>query len=68
MRSEQGSGTFVFKRQWGAEPKQLYYQYWPKGLSLKERRARYRLFISTWKMLPLSFTKAFGPMLRRYIP
>lgn len=72
LRSQWGSGTFKFKEQWGAEPKQLYYQYWLKGSGripkIDPNSLKYRIFSSCWRKLPLSTTRIFGPMIRRYIP
>jgi len=70
-KSSWNSGTFRFKKQWGAEPKQLYSQYYlsPGALmpevnhtSLKDRVA-----IGVWKRLPLRVTKALGPRVRKNI-
>ena len=71
-RSAWNAGTFKFKEQWGAEPKQLYYQYYsPKpgkvsGLNASDLKVR--CFISIWKRLPIFIAKPLGPVLRRYIP
>ena len=71
-RSEWNSGTFKFKEQWGAEPKQLYYQYYlPKSdnvPSLNQSSLKYRCFTWTWRKMPLVITNSLGPLLRRNIP
>jgi FemAB-related protein (PEP-CTERM system-associated) len=69
-RSTPGSGTFEFKRRWGAEPVQLHWQY-------RERTAgRYcpttegtgfGLAGWAWKKMPVSLTKVVGPGIRRQI-
>ena len=68
-RSSKGSGTFEFKRRWGAEAKQLYWYYLPQGKipSPSTEKERYRPLIEVWKRLPISLTKLIGPTLRRGI-
>lgn len=71
-RSTPGEGTFRFKKQWGAKPVQLYWQY------LLEQNARlpelnpdnpkYRLAIRIWQKLPVAVTKVLGPGIVRNIP
>jgi FemAB-related protein (PEP-CTERM system-associated) len=67
-RSSPGSGTYRFKKQWGAEEEPLHWQF-------VSRRARdnamphadnpkYQWAIRTWSRLPLSVTKFVGPLLR----
>ncbi len=71
-RSEWNSGTFRFKEQWGAQPKQLYYQYYstkPGNVSgLNASDLKVRCFRSIWKRLPVFIANPLGPVLRRYIP
>ncbi len=74
-RSRWDSGTFVFKMNWGAEPRPLYQQYYLNGISQPpavgssmEAHAKYRLFVKVWRRLPLSVTEALGPQLRRRMP
>jgi FemAB-related protein (PEP-CTERM system-associated) len=71
-RSSPGTGTFEFKRQWGATPQALAWRSFPlrsgavptfSGGGLRER-----LFVEGWKRLPLSLTVWLGPRLRRSIP
>ena len=71
-RSQKGSGTFKFKKQWGAETRDLYYQYYlhkakqiPTGSS---GRNAYRLISNTWKQLPLGVANFLGPIIRKSIP
>ena len=68
-RSSRDSGTFRFKKQWGANPEPLYWQYIssagsetpsPESPSLRERA-----LIETWKRLPVGMTKALGPTIRK---
>ncbi len=64
-RSTPEEGTFNFKKQWGATPVQLYWQYWlADGKSqpnLSMNNSKYSLPVRVWKNLPLSLTKKLGP-------
>jgi serine/alanine adding enzyme len=71
-RSIQDSGTFRFKKPWGAESHQLYYHYHlnrtktvPNSSTKSESRNR---FSEKWKKVPLPITRIIGPMLRRLLP
>jgi len=67
-RSNPGSGTFKFKRQWGAEPMTLcWYNPVVSGTDhagLHNIRAKAENF---WSCLPLSVSNCMGPKLRKYI-
>lgn len=71
-RSSKESGTQEFKRRWGSEEIQLYWEYpyvrnrMPKNVS--PSNARYNTMISIWKRLPLSVTNTIGPFIVRGIP
>lgn len=71
-RSTPGEGTYRFKKQWGAQPVQLYWQYLlEKGRKLPELNPdnpKYRLAIKVWQKLPVSLTKMIGPHIVRNIP
>ncbi len=71
-RSTPHEGTFNFKQQWGAEPQQLYWEYWlSEGRSLPDRspkNPKFAAVISAWRRLPLAVTRAVGPMIVRGIP
>jgi serine/alanine adding enzyme len=74
-RSTADSGTFNFKKQWGAEPVQLYWHRW-------ERRARpvtanevelkrgglMERASDAWKRLPLPVANTLGPLLSPKLP
>lgn len=64
-RSTPGEGTYLFKRQWGAYPVQLYWHYWlPEGKPLPNlsfNNSRYGLPVKVWKNLPVSVTRKLGP-------
>jgi FemAB-related protein (PEP-CTERM system-associated) len=67
-RSTRGSGTYHFKRQWGALEMPLYWYTIPirPGLSLDDSTASSRL-VDFWKHLPLSVTRQLGPRVRKYL-
>lgn len=71
-RSTPNEGTFHFKKQWGAEPSPLYWEYIlmggeaPKDLSPKN--PKFGAAIAVWKRLPVSVTTALGPHIVRSIP
>jgi FemAB-related protein (PEP-CTERM system-associated) len=71
-RSQWGSGTLMFKRQWGAKPYPLFYEYaLPSGGSMPDTdptNPRYRFARSIWKKLPTFAVKALGPRIIRDIP
>jgi serine/alanine adding enzyme len=70
-RSSVGSGTYNFKRQWGAEPMQLYWQVLSKngnhGGNFSADNPRYRVILEAWRRLPLAFTNFLGPHIRKYL-
>ena len=70
-RSTRDSGTYRFKRQWGAEEEPLFWYTIPIGrrVSLptgKGGRTATRL-VGLWRHLPLSFTQRVGPHVRKYL-
>jgi len=71
-RSTPDEGTYNFKKQWGAKPVQLYWQYLLReGDALPEvnpTNPKYRLAIQTWQRLPLMLTNLLGPHIVRCIP
>ncbi len=71
-RSSTDSGTFRFKKQWGAKPKQLYWHYWMRDggelPQLNPNNPKYQLAIKIWQKLPLALTKFIGPMLVKNLP
>jgi FemAB-related protein (PEP-CTERM system-associated) len=71
-RSSLGSGTYNFKRQWGAEQTQIYWQVLSRkdisrGTAFSVGSPKYRLVLEMWKHLPLALTKLIGPHLRKYL-
>ena len=71
-RSTPGEGTFHFKRQWGAQPHELVWEYWAaddRALpDLSPKNPRFGLAIRTWQRLPLGVATALGPHIVRNIP
>ncbi|TKB65210.1 MAG: FemAB family PEP-CTERM system-associated protein [Nitrospira sp.] len=70
-RSTMGSGTYDFKKQWGAEPKQLHWQMLSvsgaAGATISTDDAKYRFLLELWRRLPVSMTRLIGPKIRRYL-
>jgi len=71
-RSTIHSGTYRFKKQWGAKPVQLCWNYWIKdgGVlpKINPENPKYSLAIKVWKRLPLPFSRLVGPLLVRNLP
>jgi serine/alanine adding enzyme len=71
-RSTVDSGTYRFKKQWGAQQKQLYWHYWlPVGQDIPQltpRNPRYRLAVGVWQHLPLWLANHLGPRIVRNLP
>lgn len=71
-RSTPHEGTYNFKKQWGALPVQLNWQYLMDALGhlpeLNPGNPKYRLAIRVWQRLPVSVTKLLGPPIVRNIP
>jgi FemAB-related protein (PEP-CTERM system-associated) len=72
FRNAIARGSHRFKKQWGAEPKQLYWNYWLReGSQMPQLTAdsrRYALAIKTWRRLPLAVANGLGPYLVRNLP
>ncbi len=70
-RSSVDSGTYRFKRQWGASPHPTRWQYHVRVGDVNAMRPedpRYRRWIAAWKRLPVWMTRLVGPQLVRGIP
>lgn len=71
-RSSVDSGTYRFKKQWGAEPRQLYWHYWLNaGQSMPKltpSNPKYQLAIKAWQRLPLFVANRIGPMIVKNLP
>lgn len=70
-RSKIDTGAYHFKKNWGFEPQPLAYEYFlVKAQSVPDvnpLNPKYKLFIETWKRLPLPAARLLGPMLSRYL-
>lgn len=70
-RSSEGSGTYKFKTQWGADPFPACWQYYVRTGDPAEMRpdadGNQRL-IQIWQRLPVWLTKCIGPRIVRGIP
>lgn len=70
-RSSAESGTYRFKKQWGAEPHPATWQYYVRQGSIGDMRPdnrKYRLMIRVWQRLPLGVSRWLGPKIVRGIP
>lgn len=71
-RSSYESGTYRFKKQWGAKPVQMHWHYWLKEGGevpmLNPANPKYRMAINAWKRLPLPVANFIGPMLVKNLP
>lgn len=71
-RSTPYEGTFHFKRQWGAEPVPLHWEYpWIERGGIPDQgptNPKFRAAIALWKRCPLWLTNRVGPHIVRAIP
>ncbi|MEO8443854.1 MAG: FemAB family XrtA/PEP-CTERM system-associated protein [Gammaproteobacteria bacterium] len=71
-RSTVDSGTYQFKRQWGAEPVPHYWHYWLRGGGelprLNPSNPKFALAIAAWQRLPLWLANGLGPHIVRNLP
>ena len=70
-RSSPDSGTFKFKKQWGAVPVPLYWYYdINKGEmpDVNPKSSKYAFMVNAWRKLPLPFTKLLGTWITRSLP
>jgi FemAB-related protein (PEP-CTERM system-associated) len=71
-RSTPGEGTFHFKRQWGAVPQELVWEYWTEAghavPDLSPKNPKFSLAIRAWQRLPVGVATALGPHIVRNIP
>lgn len=70
-RSTPDEGTYKFKKQWGAKPSTLHWQYiYIKGEPEDEsatEKSKFDKAIQYWQKLPVGVTKVIGPMIRKNI-
>ncbi len=70
-RSSPDSGTYRFKRQWGAVPLSTTWQYYVRYGDISTVRPdnpRYQRRIATWQKLPVWVTRLVGPTIVKGIP
>ena len=71
-RSTVESGTYLFKKQWGARPRQLYWNYWLRDGGelprLRPDNPKYRVAVAAWRRLPLALANRIGPRIVKYLP
>jgi FemAB-related protein (PEP-CTERM system-associated) len=71
-RCSRGSGTYRFKKQWGADEKPLYWHYWlrsgDKLPGLTPGNPKFRLAISVWRNLPVFVANLLGPPIVKNLP
>ena len=71
-RSTVGSGTYSFKKQWGAAVKPLHWQYvllnGKEIPQLNPSNPRFKFLIEVWKRLPLGVANRLGPRIVRHLP
>lgn len=71
-RSSVDSGTYKFKKQWGAKPIQLHWHYWLKSGQaipmMNPSNPKYKLAIDMWQKLPLPIANYLGPMIVKNLP
>jgi FemAB-related protein (PEP-CTERM system-associated) len=70
-RSSRGSGTYQFKRQWGAQEEPLFWYTIPIASRRRPSQSndgRVAAFLTkSWSHLPLAATRALGPRIRKYL-
>lgn len=71
-RSLNDSGTYKFKKAWGAEEKQLHYEYYLNKMKklpdTSQTNSKRQSFAKFWKIMPLSVTNLFCGKLRGRFP
>ena len=71
-RSTVDTGTYRFKKQWGAKPTQFHWHYWLGSSDelpgLNPHSGKYDIAIKVWRHLPLSITRVIGPSIVKHLP
>jgi FemAB-related protein (PEP-CTERM system-associated) len=73
-RSSEDSGTYRFKKQWGAQPRPTVWQYHVRRGdravigAVRPDNPKYQRRIEAWKRLPVWLTRLIGPRIVRGIP
>jgi len=68
-RSTPGEGTYKFKEQWGAKPKQLYWKRYSieKNSLNTEMTGKRDKVVKIWSHIPISISNFIGPLIRKDI-
>ncbi len=70
-RSKNDSGPYKYKKNWGMEPKSLYYYYYlvkaEELPNLSPNNPKFKFFIAMWQKLPLKLSQFIGPFLSKYL-
>jgi len=70
-RSSLDSGTYRFKKQWGAEPHPAVWQYYVRQgdfNAMRPESGKFRLLVKLWQRMPLGLSRWLGPKIVRGIP
>ena len=70
-RSTVDSGTFAFKKKWGARPEPVVWPYYLRKGNADDMRpdnGKYDRMINIWRRLPVGLTRVIGPAIVRRIP
>ena len=71
-RSSKDAGTLKFKKQWGAQPTQLYWYYLLNNdqalPQLNHSNRKYQMLIQAWQKLPVSVANIIGPHIIKHLP
>jgi FemAB-related protein (PEP-CTERM system-associated) len=71
-RCTPGEGPYQFKKQWGAEPRPLVWEYWyareAVDVDKTPRNPKYKAAVAIWQRLPVGLTTIVGPRIVRSIP
>lgn len=71
-RCSEDGGTYKFKKQWGAEPVHMHWDYClPTGETLPNlnpNNPKFKLLIAAWRRLPVWLTRIIGPHIVKSLP
>lgn len=71
-RSTLDAATYRFKKQWGAQPRQLYWHYWLRDggdpPKINPDNPKYKLVIAVWQRMPVWLTRMVGPGIVKFLP
>ena len=71
-RTSRDSGPFRFKKQWGAESRDLAWHYILKEGAevpmINPQNPKYRIAVNLWRYLPLPVANLLGPQVVKHLP